>query len=76
MSMQRKTLRLIQPRLKGTRLCKDVLVVLPTEHLLRGFLFERTPYKEMHYLWRVITPLYHPANHIYLDYSKRLSKGE
>lgn len=42
MSIQRETLRLLQSRLKGARLCGDVLVVLPTEHLLRGFLFERT----------------------------------
>jgi hypothetical protein len=75
MSIQRKTLGLIQRRLKGTRLCKDFLVVLPTEHLLRGFVFERTLLKEMYYLWRVITPLYLPANRIYLNYSKRISKG-
>src|SRR5882757_6168300 len=70
-----KTLRLIQRRLKGTQLCKDVLVVLPTEHILRGFLFERTLSKDMYYLWRVITPLYMPANPIFLDYSKRLPKS-
>src|SRR5262249_22056230 len=54
-SIQRETLRLIQSTLKGTRLCKDVLVVLPTEHLLRGFVFERTLHKETYCLWRVIT---------------------
>ncbi len=76
MNIQRAALRLVQLRLKGTRLCKDVLVVLPTEHLLRGFVFERTLEKEMYYLWRVITPLYRPANPIFLTYSKRMSKGE
>jgi hypothetical protein len=76
MSIQRATLRLVQLHLKGTRLCKDVLVVLPTEHLLRGFVFERTLEKEMYYLWRVITPLYRPANPIFLTYSKRISKSE
>jgi hypothetical protein len=54
MSIQRETLRLKQHNLKGTQLCKDVLVVLPTEHILRGFVFERTLVKEMYYLWRVI----------------------
>jgi hypothetical protein len=52
------------------------MVVLPTEHILRGFLFERTLSKDMYYLWRVITPLYKPANPIFLTYSKRLSKSE
>ena len=75
MSIKRKTLQLIQRRLKGTQLCKDVLVVLPTEHILRGFLFERTLSKDMHYLWRVITPLYKPANPVFLTYSERISKG-
>lgn len=76
MSIQRKTLQLVQSNLKGTGLCKDGLVVLPTEHLLRGFVFERTLEKEMYYLWRVIMPLYRPANTIILNYSKRISKGE
>ena len=76
MGIQRKTLQLIQRRLKGTQLCKDVLVVLPTEHILRGFLFERTLSKDMYYLWRVITPLYKPANPIFLTYSDRISKGK
>jgi hypothetical protein len=75
MGIQRKTLQLIQRRLKGTQLCKDVLVVLPTEHILRGFAFERTLSKDMYYLWRVITPLYMPANPLFLDYSDRISKG-
>ena len=75
MSIKRKTLQLIQRRLKGTQLCKDVLVVLPTEHILRGFMFERTLSKDMYYLWRVITPLYKPANPVFLTYSDRISKG-
>src|SRR3984893_19472012 len=75
MSIKRKTLQLIQRRLKGTQLCKNVLVVLPTEHILRGFMFERTLSKDMYYLWRVITPLYMPANPVFLDYRKRLSKS-
>ena len=75
MSIKRKTLQLIQRRLKGTQLCKDVLVVLPTEHILRGFMFERTLSKDMYYLWRVVTPLYKPANPVFLTYSDRISKG-
>jgi hypothetical protein len=76
MNIQRATLRPIQRKLRGTQLCKDVLVVLPTEHILRGFMFERTLVKEMYYLWRVIMPLYLPTNTIILDYSKRISEGK
>src|SRR5262249_23140394 len=32
--------------------------------------------KEMYYLWRVVMPLYRPANTIILNYSKRISKGD
>lgn len=39
-------------------------------------MFERTTEKEMHYLWRVIMPLYRPAKSIILNYSKRISKGD
>lgn len=76
MGIQTETLRLIQGHLKGTRLCRDVLVVLPTEHLLRGFVFEPTTEKEMYYLWRVVMPLYLPTKSIILNYSKRISKGD
>ena len=75
MSVQRDTLRLIQRHLTGTQLCQDMLVVLPTEHVLRGFVFERTPEKGMYYLWRVVMPLYRPATTIILNYSERISKG-
>ena len=76
MNLQRQALRLAQSTLKGTRLCRDVLVVLPTEHLLRGFVFEKTTEKEMYYLWRVVMPLYRPANSIILNYSERMINGE
>src|SRR5258708_18855886 len=75
MSIKRRTRELRERSLKGRKLCKDVLVVLPTEHILRGFAFERTLSKDMYYLWRVITPLYKPANPVFLTYSKRISKG-
>ena len=75
MNVPRETLQLIQRHLKATQLCQDILVVLPTEHVLRGFVFERTSEKEMYYLWRVVMPLYRPANTIILNYSERISRG-
>lgn len=76
MSVPRKVLRYVQRSLGGTRLCKDLLVVAPTEHILRGFGFERTTEKGMYYLWQVVMPLYIPASMLILDYSDRLSSGE
>jgi hypothetical protein len=56
-------------------LSRDKLIVPPTEHILRCFMFERTPYKGLFYFWRVIMPLWVPLPTLMLDYSKRLSNG-
>jgi hypothetical protein len=53
-----------------------MLVVPPTEHIIRCFGFERTPYKGLFYFWRVVLPLYTQRPVITLRYSKRLAKGE
>jgi hypothetical protein len=47
----------------------------PTEHIVRGFVFERTPYKGLFYFWRVVLPLYTQWPIITLGYSERLAKG-
>jgi hypothetical protein len=72
MSRSQKTFGLIKRDLPGVELCKDMLVVLPTEHILRGFLIEATTEKERVYLWRVVTPLYRPMKSVFLDYSDRI----
>jgi hypothetical protein len=75
-SRGRKIFGLIARELPGTALCKDMLVVAPTEHVLRGFLLEATTEKNMVYLWRVITPLHRPMRHPFLNYSNRIFGGE
>jgi hypothetical protein len=54
-------------------LCKDMLVIPPTEHLVRGFLLEATSQKERVYLWKVVTPLLRPLRSVMLNYSDRIS---
>src|SRR5580704_9281631 len=75
MSMSRKALKLVQKALPELYLCKDKLVLPPTEHILRGFVFERTPYKETFYLWRLVLPLYRYHSRENLDYSARIPRG-
>jgi hypothetical protein len=75
MSMSRKALKLVQNALPQLRLCKDMLVLPPTEHILRAFSFERTPYKGTFYLWRVVLPLYRFESRKILSYSKRIPRG-
>jgi hypothetical protein len=75
MTMSGKALRLLQKSFSDLRLCKDMLVVPPTEHIIRCFLFERTPYKGLFYFWRVVLPLYTQWSVVTLSHGKRLAKG-
>jgi hypothetical protein len=72
MSMSRTALKLVQKSLPQLRLCQDKLVLPPTEHVVRGFMFERTPYKGTFYFWRWVSPLFR----VTLDYSNRIPKGD
>jgi len=76
MTMSGNALKLLQKTFSDLRLCKDMLVIPPTEHIIRGFLFERTPYKGLFYFWRLVLPLYTQWPVITLGYSKRLAKAE
>jgi hypothetical protein len=72
MSRSTRIFRLIARDLPGVVLCKDMLVVVPTERILRGFLLETTTERDRVYLWKVVTPLYRPMRHVILDYSDRI----
>ncbi len=71
-SRSKRIFGLIKKELPDVELCKDMLVVLPTEHILRGFLIEATIEKGRIYLWRVVTPLHRPMRHVILNYSDRI----
>jgi hypothetical protein len=76
MSKSVKALKLISKSVPELRLCKDKLVVSPTEHIVRCFVFEWTPYKGLFYFWRVVLPLYTPMPVFYLSQGQRLAKGD
>jgi hypothetical protein len=76
MTISGKALKLLQKSFSELRVCKDMLVAPPTEHIIRCFIFERTPYKGLFYFWRVVLPLYTQWPFITLRYSKRLADGD
>jgi hypothetical protein len=76
MSRAKRLFKLIQKKLPGLLLCKDMLVIPPTEHIVRGFLLEATSEKDRVYLWKVVTPLLRPIRSVILDYSDRISGSE
>src|SRR5712691_2986703 len=76
MSRSKRLFKLIQKSLPGLMLCKDMLVIPPTEHIVRGFSLEATSQKERVYLWKVVTPLLRPIGSVILDYSNRISGTE
>jgi hypothetical protein len=67
----------LSTRMKNVERIKDMLIIKPTKHIVRGFLFERTPVKGSFYLWGLVFPLFCLAhNAISLNYSYRpRSKG-
>jgi hypothetical protein len=55
----------------------DRLVIPPTQHFLRCFVFEGTVDQATVYLWRVVMPLYRPPlRFLILNYGDRLLNGE
>jgi hypothetical protein len=75
MSRSKRLFRLIQKDLPGVVLCKDMLVVPPTEHIVRGFSVETTSERDRVYLWRVVTPLLRPIGSVILTYSARIPES-
>jgi hypothetical protein len=76
MSRSRRLFSKIQKSMPDLVLCKDMLVIPPTEHVVRGFLLEATSERERVYLWKVATPLLRPIRRVILNYSDRISGGE
>jgi hypothetical protein len=75
MSISRRTLKLVLKSLPHLHMCNSVLVLPPTGHILRGYAFERTPYKAQFYLWRLVMPLYRPTKYLQKSYGVRIPKG-
>jgi hypothetical protein len=75
MTLSGRALKHLQNSFGDLCLCKDLLVIPPTHHIVRGFGFERTPYKGLFYFWRVVLPLYTQWPTITLHYSTRLAKA-
>jgi hypothetical protein len=75
MNISGRALKRLEKSFGDLRLCKDMLVVSPTDHIIRCFMFERTPYKGLFYFWRVVLPLYTQRSFVTLRYSKRLAKA-
>jgi hypothetical protein len=56
---------------------RGVLIVPPTEHLLRCFVLETNVGKKgKAYFWRVVMPLYRPRRFLLLNYGERILGGE
>jgi hypothetical protein len=75
MTMSGEALKRLKGSFSDLCVCKDMLVVLPTEHIIKCFVFERTPYKGLFYFWRVVLPLYTPFPILTLGYGRRLARG-
>ena len=60
-------------RMSNVERVNDMLIVGITQHIVRGFLFERTPVKDDFYVWGLIVPLFCPSMvGVSLNYSYRI----
>jgi hypothetical protein len=55
----------------------DLIILSPTERIVRGYCFERSSEKDVFYLWKLVVPLYCPTmQNLTLNYSERVSFDE
>jgi hypothetical protein len=74
-SRSRRIFAQIAKEMSGLVLCRDMLVIPPTEHIVRGFLVENRSTKDSIYLWKVVCPLHRPMQDVYLNYGDRISNN-
>lgn len=61
-------------RLDGFELIRDLIILRPTEHVVRGFFFDRTSQKNVFYVYRLVVPLFSPTMpNLSLNYSERIT---
>ena len=64
----------IVKNLHATEQIGHLVVLRPTNHVIRGFLIERTTTKDQFYLWAMVVPLFTPEmTNVSLNYSHRIS---
>lgn len=75
MTKPAKVLHLLAKANEDLAVHKDLLWMAPVDHLLRGFVFERTGDKGQYFFWRVVMPLYRERPILALNYSERIGSG-
>jgi hypothetical protein len=55
---------------------REMVVIPPVHHFVRGFMLERTLEKRVVYLWRMVVPLFRPMDNVTLNYSDRVASAE
>lgn len=69
-----KFVKSIADRIANAEAVRNMVILTPTDFIVRGFLFERRPVKNSYYIWRLIMPLFSPVMpSISLNYSDRIS---
>lgn len=74
MSKVTKFAKYVCDHLTDFELIRDLIVLQPTEHIVRGFSFDRSSTKDCYYILRIIVPLFSPVMpNLSLNYSERIS---
>lgn len=70
---RKKILAAVAAGEKNLELLKDVVLIKPTEHIVRGLFLERTSIPNRFYAWSLIVPLFGLLENLSLNYSTRIS---
>jgi hypothetical protein len=73
MSKVSKLSKMLSEQLGDIQLIRGVMIIKPSSHVVRGFLFDRCSEKDKFYLYRIIIPLFSPVMpNFSLNYSERI----
>lgn len=73
----KRLLKYLDSNLDNVEIIKDLAVLKPTEHIVRGFLLDRSSEKGAYYLYRLVVPLFSPVMpNLSLNYSERLTLND
>lgn len=69
--------RSVASHLDSVQVISDLIILVPTRHLVRGLTFERTLVKNDYYVWKLLVPLFSPLMvNLSLNYSDRINVAD
>ena len=75
-SLKAELIQLIARNMRSVEISKGMIILKPTDHIVRGFLLEGSAYKGVFYAWAMVVPLFGIMQNVSLNYSRRIIFGQ